>query len=526
MKKLLGIVMAMAMVIGSAAGANATDIKIKGYFDFAFGWYSNTGFYDASTDRNNTGNDEGFYGSEENFDATQRLRFQIDFVASEQLSGTVQFEIGTINWGHGGGDTWGWGETGRGSGGAMGSDGVNVETKHMYIDWIVPETDLSIRMGLLPFALPYFANGAMSGNAILDDDLAGVVASYTFNEYVAVNLAWLRPWNPFTDSDFDRAAFTDHDSIDLIALTIPLTFAEYGLEITPWGMYGFIGEVDTDEQYLGDDPIYDQPMFGPSNFGAIGGGLGGMGGLGQDGQAWWAGISLNLTYWDPFFFAVDFMYGSYTSDDYDLGFYDPSGAWNSLGNFDNDRDGWAVSAKLGYKFEEVTPTLFGWYGSGADDEGFDGIMPTLSPDWGFTSFGWSNNYGIFREGVVNGNNITGTWGVGIGFEDIKLVEGLTNALRVAYFQGTNDNEWKNVPFAVRANPALWNGRLYAEDDWGLEVNLDSVYQIMEGLDLYNQIGYIHTDIDNGSVNIGGENFTIDNDTDDAWEFAVGFRYTF
>ena len=521
MKKLLGIVMAMAMVIGSAAGANATDIKIKGYFDFAFGWYSNTGFYDASTDRNNTGNDEGFYGygSEENFDATQRLRFQIDFVASEQLSGTVQFEIGTINWGHGGGDTWGWGETGRGSGGAMGSDGVNVETKHMYIDWIVPETDLSIRMGLLPFALPYFANGAMSGNAILDDDLAGVVASYTFNEYVAVNLAWLRPWNPFTDSDFDRAAFTDHDSIDLIALTIPLTFAEYGLEITPWGMYGFIGEVDTDEQYLGDDPIYDQPMFGPSNFGAIGGGLGGMAGLGQDGQAWWAGISLNLTYWDPFFFAVDFMYGSYTSDDYDLGFYDPSGAWNSLGNFDNDRDGWAVSAKLGYKFEEVTPTLFGWYGSGVDgdDVSLDGLMPTLSPDWGFTSFGWSNNYGIFREGIVNGNNITGTWGIGLGFEDIKLVEGLTNNLRVAYFQGTNDSNMNSIPFFYRQNPALWGGYLYSEDDWGVEVNLDSVYQIMEGLELYNQIGYLHVDIDESSDW---------SDTDDAWEFAVGFRYTF
>ncbi len=502
MKKLLGIVMAMAMVIGSAAGANATDIKIKGYFDFAFGWYSNTGFYDASTDRNNTGNDEGFYGSEENFDAAQRLRFQIDFVASEQLSGTVQFEIGTINWGHGGGDTWGWGETGRGSGGAMGSDGVNVETKHMYIDWIVPETDLSIRMGLLPFALPYFANGAMSGNAILDDDLAGVVASYTFNEYVAVNLAWLRPWNPFTDDDWTRDAYTDHDAIDLIALTIPLTFAEYGLEITPWGMYGFIGEQDT----ISLDEF--------RHYGAIGGGLGNAGGLGQDGKAWWAGISLNLTYWDPFFFAVDFMYGSYSSDDVAL----PIIGWE----LDNDRAGWAVSAKLGYKFEEVTPTLFGWYGSGSDfdvdDENYlDGLMPTLSPDWGFTSFGWSNNYGIFREGIVNGNNITGTWGIGLGFEDIKLVEGLTNNLRVAYFQGTNSGDLKDVPFFARGNPALWGGYLYTDDDWGVEVNLDSVYQIMEGLELYNQIGYLHVDIDESSDW---------SDTDDAWEFAVGFRYTF
>ena len=497
MKKLLGIVMAMAMVLGTVAGASATDIKIKGYFDFAFGWYSNNNFYDADDDRD-------IAGSEENFDALQRLRFQIDFVASEQLSGTVQFEIGTISWGTNGGDTWGGAGAGNGRGGAIGADGVNVETKHMYIDWIVPETDLSIRMGILPFALPFFANGAMSGNAILDDDLAGIVASYTFNEYVAINVAWLRPWNPFNDDDILRNAETDHDAIDLFALTLPLTFAEYGLEITPWGMYGSIGEID-------------------EGAGAIGGGLAGMGGdaLGQDGNAWWAGISLNLTYWDPFFFAVDFMYGNYSSDDVWVG-----GGLIPAAEVDNDRDGWAFSAKLGYKFEEVTPTLFGWYGSGSDgdDNFYDGLMPTLSPDWGFTSFGWSNNYGIFREGVVNGNNITGTWGIGIGFEDIKLVEGLTNALRVAYFRGTSDNAWGDMPFFGRTNPALWGGYLYTDDDWGVEVNLDSCYQIMEGLELYNQIGYIHTDIDNGAEIPGL--WDGDNDTDDAWEFAVGFRYSF
>ena len=378
----------------------------------------------------------------------------------------------------------------------MGADGVNVETKHMYIDWIVPETDLNIRMGILPFALPYFANGAMSGNAILDDDMAGIVLSYSFNEYVAANLAWLRPWNPVTDDNAGREAFTDHDAIDLFVLTIPLTFAEYGLDITPWAMYGSFGEVD-------------------DGFNSIGGSVAGTSLLGQSGNAWWAGLAFNVTYWDPFFFAFDFMYGSYTSDDVIV-------PW-AVDSVDNDRSGWALSAKLGYKFEEVTPTLFGWYGSGSDadeDNLYDGLMPVLSPDWGYTSFGWSNNYGIFRESQVNGANITGTWGIGLGFEDIKLVEGLTNALRVAYFQGTNDSDWGDVSFFARGNPALWGGYLLSTDDWGLEVNLDSVYQIMEGLELYNQIGYIHLDIDDS------DQFGAENDVDDAWEFAVGFRYTF
>ena len=114
MKKLLGIVMTMALVLGTAAGASATDIKIKGYFDFAFGWYSNSSTFHDSED--------GWNGSEENFDAKQRLRFQIDFVASEQLSGTIQFEVGNINWGYGGGDTWSGAGAGNGAGGAMGAD--------------------------------------------------------------------------------------------------------------------------------------------------------------------------------------------------------------------------------------------------------------------------------------------------------------------------------------------------------------------------------------------------------------------
>ena len=507
MKKLLGILMTAALLLGSVSGASATDIKIKGYFDFHFGWYTGTSLHDNKD-----------VGSDENFDAMQRLRFQIDFVASEQLSGTIQFEIGNISWGAGGGDTWyGSGNGGQGSGGAMGTDGVNVETKHMYIDWIVPETDLSVRMGLIPFALPFFANGANSGQAILDDDLAGIVLSYTFNEYVALNLAWLRPWNPFARSgeDYwnDNSRY-HHDNIDLFALTLPLTFAEYGLEITPWGMFGFIGEVD-DAYYAGvqDDGLGGYEYFdGYGSYGPIGGGLSNTGGLGDDGKAWWAGISFNVTYWDPFFFALDFMYGKYTSDNMAEDFYgDPA-------DLDNDRDGWAASAKFGYKFEEVTPTLFGWYGSGADEDGYDGLMPTLSPDWGFTSFGWSNNFSIQREGVINGNNITGTWGIGIGLEDIKLIDKMTNALRVAYFRGTSDDTDGRAAFIGRSNPALWGGYLYTSDDWGVEVNLDTSYEIMEGLTLYNQIGYIHVDIDDYN--------NVDNDTDDAWQFAVGFRYAF
>ena len=511
MNRILRFTLTAALVLGLSAQALATDIKIKGTFDFGFGWYSNNDdFRDTAA---------GEFGGEDNFDALQRLRFQIDFIASEQLSGTVQFEIGDISWGSGGGDTWGAdGNSGNGSGGAMGTDGVNVETRHMYIDWIVPETDLSIRMGLLPFALPFFANGPASGNFILDDDLAGIVASYTFNDYVSANLAWLRPWDPFSsETGSEYSASLDHDTIDLVALTLPLTFADYGLEITPWGMYGFIGEVDNTDVDAAGNPT-------SGNYGSIADSLSGAGGLGAGGEAWWAGLALNVNTWDPFFFAADVMYGRYSSDDVHIDNPDRG----QLGWYDNDRDGWAVSVMLGYKLECLTPTLFGWYGSGisdADDENFmDGLLPVVSPDFGFTSFGWSNSYDLFRDGNINGNNISGTWGIGLGLEEIKLMEGLTNALRVAYFQGTNDDSLGQQGSFWSRSADIAGSHLYTTKDWGLEVNLDTSYEIMEGLTLYNQIAYIYLNVDDTWNAAHTQHW--ENDTDDAWEFAVGFEYAF
>ena len=504
MRKLCCILALLGMVLCLPGQASATDIKIKGYFDFVYGWYSNSTTFGAEdAEGRKTGDGGDVY-------AAQRLRFQIDFVASENLSGTVQFEIGDIHWGGSGGDTWGSNSAGNGAGGALGSDGVNVETKHAYIDWIVPETDLSIRMGILPFALPNYANGALSGGAVLDDDMAGIVASYTFNDYVGVTLSWIRPWNPLINGDEDTIwsdGKASHDAIDLFVLTLPLTFADYGLEITPWGIYGSIGEVDTDS---------DLASGTLSRYGSIGGGLSGTGGLGDDGNAWWAGLSFKIDTWDPFFIYADFMYASYTSDD--MRQWDDNDSY--LGKFDNDRDGWAMSARIGYRLDNMTPSIIGWYGSGMKDgDSFDGLMPVLSPDWGFTSFGWSNSYGIFREAVVNGNNITGTWGIGLALEDLTLLEKLSHNIRVVYFQGTNDSSLADEnSFLDRTNPALFGGYLYTTNDWGLEVNLDTSYEIMEGLTLYNQSGYIHTDIDSAN--------SWSNDTDDAWEFAIGFNYTF
>ena len=116
-------------------------------------------------------------------------RLQLDAVASESLSGTVFFEIGDQMWGN------------AESGGALGADGKVVKVKNAYIDWMVPNTDLKLRMGLQAVAMPNVAGGS----AIMDGDAAALVASYQFNDNVGLTALWMRPLNDnYTGTNADE----------------------------------------------------------------------------------------------------------------------------------------------------------------------------------------------------------------------------------------------------------------------------------------------------------------------------------
>lgn len=471
MKKLFSLVAVAGMVLGSAALASAaTDVKVKGTFDFGFGLYDGTNY--------------AKHDGEESFDALQRFRSQIDFIASESLKGVAYFEIGNINWGHGGGATWSSGSSaGRGTGGAMGADGVSVEVKNLYIDWLVPQTDLQVRMGIQAFAEPRAVTRAdgEDGGYVLDDDLAGILLSYNFTDEVGVNLGWFRPWDPYINDDFkgyspNNSDFRNHDEIDVFFLSVPIEFKDQ-FSITPWGIFANVGQNDSDGNEISSVlAAYD-------------------GDLGDKGHAWWAGVAFDLSYFDPFVADIDFAYGGYDADRVD--------------GRDMDRSGWVAIAKFGYKLDYFTPNIFGWYGSGSDDydkDGRDGIMPSLSSDWGLTSFGWSNAHFGGREYQI-GSNPAGTWAIGAGLDDIKFIDDLTSQLRFAYFRGTND---------LNDGEAFISDGILGEDDYGFEVNLDNVYNIYDNLDLYVELGYINLQLDNEP----------DDFEDNVFKGYVGFKYSF
>ena len=87
MKRICTLVLAAGLLFGAATGANAIDFKAKGQ------WLMGFGVGDANPIKNfrdATGKKQKF-NSDDNFQAAQRLRLQLDAVASEALSGTVYF---------------------------------------------------------------------------------------------------------------------------------------------------------------------------------------------------------------------------------------------------------------------------------------------------------------------------------------------------------------------------------------------------------------------------------------------------
>ncbi len=514
MKKLAVLFLAAGLVLGSAVASRAIDFKAKGSWEMYFNFGQST-FFKSPHDTRNMGS------STDIFEPDTRIRLQLDAVASENLSGTVQFEIGTSTWGRGA------------EGAALGTDGVIVEVKHAFLDWLVPNTDLRLRMGLQGIALP----NAAGGSAILDDDAAGIVASYQFNDNVGLTGMWVRPYNDnyVRGMGGGRDASNFLDNFDLVMLSVPLTFDAFSA--TPWAMYGFAGDNMARYQLdTGGSPasgVYVQRGLFPVDLsqGRAGGdprfrnGYAGM---------FWAGLPVTITALDPLNIEFDINYG-YSSG---WGRYDDARALRAdetPRRNDTRREGWLVKALIEYKMDWATPGIFGWYGSGDDGNTRNGSerMPTISPGANFTSFGLAGYDGDFNRTMIGetvDTGYSGTWAIGAQLKDLSFLEDLTHTLRVTYWRGTNDPAMARAlsdPTERRSyfNTA-WNqmpnvGGLYlTKNDYLVEFNLDSTYKIYENLDAIVELGYIINGVDKSTWK------WTQNQKEDAWKCAVNFRYSF
>ena len=123
------LLLAAGLLFAQAQDVRAVDFKVAGEWVVNFDYGQNGNFTGGN-------GQTGYNGSQDEFDAKQRLRIQVDAVVSEYLSGTVFFEIGETTWGD------------APTGGALGTDQPIIEVRRAYIDWTIPDTNFKVRMGL------------------------------------------------------------------------------------------------------------------------------------------------------------------------------------------------------------------------------------------------------------------------------------------------------------------------------------------------------------------------------------------
>ena len=477
MKKVITLLLAAGLVIGAASAANAVDIKAKGL------WHNAMSFADRNFEKHN--------GSDKMQNAT-RIRTQIDVIASESLKGVVYFEIGPQNWGKGA------------DGASLGTDGKVVKVRYNYVDWVTPQTDAKVRMGLQNFSLPGFAlpNVILGGGGA---DGAGITLSTQFTKNIGATLFWLRAENDNTDSATDYGKqYHYSDAMDFTGITLPLKFD--GVKVTPWGMYGAIGRdsLPSASPASGQNGVTMADRLLP----AMGNGLA-VGNYDRHGNAWWAGVASELTYFDPFRFALDAAYGSV-----DMGSY--RAADNK--NFDMERAGWFASILGEYKMDYFTPGVLFWYASGDDSNAYNGSerMPTVEGSWTASSYGYDDNFGRDSCDMIGLSN-TGTMGVYLQAKDISFMEDLTHIFRVGFVKGTNNTEMVRSGWAsLDSNDGLY--LTTADKAW--EVNFDTQYKIYKDLTLGVELGWINLDL-NEDVWKNANSYK-----DNIYRGAVTLQYTF
>lgn len=505
---------------------NAMEFKLSGNWVMSFG-YGENGQFQGSYNGNSPA---GWGQGQDNFEATQRLRLQLQAIASENLSGTVHFEIGDITWGQ------------ASTGGALGSDGKIVELMGAYIDWAIPDTPIQTRMGIQSIMTPAMA----SGNAVLNDQVAAVVVTAQMNEILGITGFWARPYNDnypgWSKNGFSNIQGGYLDNVDAFGLTIPITADK--ISITPWGMYAMLGPNTfrgpvNENGYafgnianIGDDSSYYMAGMFPAG-----------GARHKDfssaatarklttyGSAWWAGITGSLNPIDPLTIAFDFEYGSVT--------------WPDDGRL--NRSGWFASLLLQYDLEWGQPALYGWYGSGDDSNPGNGSerLPALDPNN-------ANNYSYFafdgapwiERCAVIGNNMAGTWGIGARIADLSFIDHLTHIVRVNYIGGTNSPAmgkkmslaglWTNGneldfsnlgPGAALGMPGIYMTTM----DSALELGSTSNYQMYENFNICLEAAYVFLWLDTSDSVWGARHRTGKHipSVKDAWNINASFVYSF
>ena len=493
MKKLLTLCLAAGMTLSAAHGASAVELKVDGTYDFSFSGSSNMNggrsFMSSSDHRHNFKRD--LRGRQ--FDALQRMRLGFEFIMSEQLSAYYQAQVGTFYWG----GPYKGAKKAEADGGSLATRAANVTTRLAYLDWYVPNTEIHVRMGQQPFALPAY----VAGSPILDDPAAGVAITSPVTDWLDLTGFWIRAVSDQSKTSTGEYEYDSAD-VDLFGLVADMRFDAFRL--TPWGIVGHGGKDFADVKNAGNTASGVLPFNGMNRLYRENGVLMSEHDTSSS-TIWFAGISGEYKPFDPLRLALDFYY---------------SATDNSHAS--TERDGWYVADLAEYKMPWFVPAIVAWYATGDDSNASNGSEQPLTLSGGFDPGARAYFDGRFSiANTIDKCDAGGTWGVSAQINKVSFLHDLHHDFAVTYFQGTNN---KKMPEVINRNGGEVSPADYlTRGDSIIEVDFNSTYQIYKNLVAVLELSYLFQDIDDNVWR------NVDNNKGDfsnAWRAALNFRYKF
>ncbi|MDR2051531.1 MAG: outer membrane homotrimeric porin [Deltaproteobacteria bacterium] len=437
MRKISILLVAAMLAFGlvSQAGA-AVKFNASGHWRVLFNFNHDTDFNDENT--------------EDTFTGSNRIRILFSAEANEFVKGSWEFQAGQWVWGSGQ-NSPSYNITTNtytaGGGAPLDTASENFKTRLAWLTVKIPNTPLTVNSGIQQLNLP----GAVAGNPIFANRVAGVSAVAKVTDDVSLTAFWARPY-------YNTAGNANHNSVDFFGLIAGIKVAS--VSISPYYVYGNAGN----DSFGGGTFPAAQPWAG--------------GNLDEDTDFHIVGLALTANPTPELAVKLDAIYGAAKNDS--------SGSINAAAPGTRFRDfdtkGFFLALGVDYKLGFGTPGLVAWYSSGMDDDG-DGVIPS------FNSGG--NGFAPTRLGTAGGNNLwtgynaitgtgVGTYGIGLQVKDIKTADKLSHVFRAFYIKGTNDEKYGE-----------WGDYKGLDEDLSFfELNFDSVYQLVDNLQVKLDLGYI------------------------------------
>lgn len=482
MRKFLAVAAVAVLVLAVAVPAMALDFKFGGEYRVRFYSYTNFGF-----DENNP-NGSNLRGAQ--------VRIRPRFDASDDngnITATLRLEIGDVEFGDS--DNAG---VGRSSGGGLGTDGINVETKWAYIDAAFPfGVPLRVRAGLQPWYLPK--------GLIVDDDVAGL-RMYGTSGPISYDASWYRIDGapaafPTTATVCTNAGCTTTASVltSTAVSTRPNGFAansspniqnaydnntdffngKIDFAAAKWlnaGLYGIYGRNAATGTTVGGGPVKTWLFGGLTTVGDLG----------------------------------------FMKYDFDVVF----GRANGVGTgaaAGGDTAGYGFDAGVHFPIGPAVINVGGsWFTGDKQEDGIHEAFPVISPSWhgpGYMMYELIGNGGVFDPYVPTQAGPTGLWTLAASVE-YRPVKALW--LKLGYMYASWVENDANCAFASPTAPngciglgAANYGRLAGETSLGHELMLRADWDVWTGFKVQGTAGAL-----------------IPKEGDTTLEFAVQMLYNF